>query len=156
MKKIFLACIISFSLVSIGRAQDYQTGLGLRVGVYNGLTAKHFLGEKSALEGIISTRWKGIGFTGLYALHNRLFGADQLKWYGGLGAHVGFYNGNHAKWGTAGTKYSVIGFDAILGLEFSFRDIPISLNLDWKPAFNIWGFQGVWADELALGMRYTF
>ena len=156
MRKLLLACIIALSLVSISSAQDYNTGLGLRVGIYNGLTAKHFLGTKSALEGIISTRWKGIGITGLYELHNSLFNADRLKWYVGGGAHVGFYNGDNADWGSPGTKYAVIGLDGILGLEFSFSDIPISLDLDWKPVFNIWGYQGVWADELALAMRYIF
>ena len=156
MRKLLLTCIIALGLVSISRAQDYNTGLGLRVGIYNGLTAKHFLGTKSALEGIVSTRWKGIGITGLYELHNSLFNADRLKWYVGVGAHVGFYNGDNAEWGSPGTKYAVIGLDGILGLEFSFRNIPISLDLDWKPVFNIWGYQGVWADELAIAMRYIF
>ena len=156
MRKLLLACMITLSLVSISSAQDYNTGLGLRVGVYNGLTAKHFLGTKSALEGIISTRWKGIGITGLYELHNSLFNADRLKWYVGVGAHVGFYNGDNAEWGSPGTKYSVIGLDGILGLEYSFSKYPISLSLDWKPAFNIAGYKGVWADELAIAMRYIF
>jgi hypothetical protein len=156
LKTLFFACIITFSLVSIGRTQDYDTGLGLRVGLYNGLTAKHFLGEKSALEGIISMRWKGIGITGLYELHNSLFNADGLKWYVGGGAHVGFYNGDHTEWGTPETKYRVMGLDGILGLEYSFNSFPISLSIDWKPAFNIVGYRGIWADEFALAMCYTF
>ena len=156
MKKFLFTCFMAIIVISVGNAQDYKNGLGLRVGVYNGFTVKHMLGPKSALEGIISTRWKGIGITGLYELHNPLFRTDQLKWYAGLGAHLGFYNGDHAKWGEPGTSYTVIGFDAILGLEFCFSDIPISLDLDWKPAFNFWGYQGVWADEITLAMRYIF
>ena len=36
-------------------AQDYQTGVGLRLGVSNGLTVKHFLSDRAALEGILHT-----------------------------------------------------------------------------------------------------
>jgi hypothetical protein len=156
VKKSLFTCLLALVLVSMGNAQDYKNGLGLRVGVYNGFTVKHMLGPKSALEGIISTRWKGIGITGLYEFHNTLFNSDQLRWYAGLGGHVGFYNGDNASWGSPGTSYSVVGFDAILGLEFCFSDVPISLDLDWKPAFNFWGYKGVWADEVTFAMRYIF
>ena len=53
-------------LFSFGQAQDYNTGIGLRGGLSNGLTIKHFISSNTALEGIISTRWRGLELTGLY------------------------------------------------------------------------------------------
>ena len=158
MKKIVITFLIVFSLVSLSYAQDYNTGVGLRGGFSSGLTVKHFIGSKSALEGILSSRWRGFQVTGLYEVHNQAFKVDRLKWYFGFGAHVGFWNGDYTNqyWGEPGTTYTVVGIDGILGLEYSFSEVPINLSLDWKPAFNFVGYSGVWADGGALSIRYIF
>jgi len=158
MKKIIVIFLIVFSLGSISYAQDYNTGIGLRGGFSSGLTVKHFIGSKSALEGILSTRWRGFQITGLYEIHNHFFDVERMKWYFGFGGHVGFWNGDytHNYWGEPGTTYTVVGIDGILGLEYSFSEVPINLSLDWKPAFNFIGYSSWWADGGALSIRYIF
>jgi hypothetical protein len=157
MKRIIITCLLVFGLVSINYSQDYKTGIGLRGGWESGLTVKHFIGAKSALEGILATRWRGFEITGLYEIHNQAFKVDRLKWYLGFGGHAGFWNGDYTRgWGTSGTNYTVIGIDGILGLEYSFSEVPINLSLDWKPAFNFIGYSGWWADGGALSIRYIF
>jgi hypothetical protein len=158
MKKFVFMLLIVFGLVSTGKAQDYNTGIGLRGGWESGLTIKHFIGSKSALEGILATRWRGFELTGLYEIHNTAFNAERLKWFFGFGAHIGFWNGDytHKYWGEPGTNYTVIGVDGILGLEYSFEEVPINLGIDWKPAFNFSGYTGWWADGGALSIRYIF
>lgn len=158
MKKIVLAFLILFCLVSVSNAQDYKTGIGLRGGFEYGLTIKHFTREKSAMEFILASRWRGFEITGLYEVHNQAFDVERLKWFVGFGAHVGFFNGNYTYryWGTQGSNYTVVGIDGILGLEYSFTEVPINLSLDWKPAFNFVGYSGFWADGGALSIRYIF
>jgi hypothetical protein len=156
MKKILLTLVLAVTLLALANAQDYKTGIGLRGGLYNGLTIKHFIGGKAALEGILSTRWSGFEITGLYEIHNRAFDVDRLNWYYGLGGHVGFYNGDKTSWGTAGTAYTVVGVDGILGLEYSFNEIPINISLDWKPAFNLIGYSHFFGDGGAFSIRYIF
>ena len=156
MKKLILTFVVSFCLLIIAGAQDYKTGIGLRGGLYYGLTVKHFISEKAALEGLLSTRWSGFEITGLYEVHNRAFDVDRLNWYFGGGAHIGVYNGNHTNWGTVGTNYTNIGIDGILGLEYNFNEIPLNLSLDWKPSFNLAGYSGFWGDGGALSIRYIF
>jgi hypothetical protein len=158
MKKIAITCLFIFSLVSISSAQDYRTGVGLRGGFESGLTIKHFVGEKSALEGIFSTRWRGFQMTGLYEIHNQAFNEERFKWFFGFGAHVGFWNGDYTYeyWGTQGTNYTVAGLDGILGLEYSFREVPINIGIDWKPTYNFGDYTGFWADGGALSIRYIF
>ena len=158
MKKIFFICILVLGLGTIAKAQDYNTGIGFRGGFSSGLTVKHFVGSKAAFEGILSTRWNGFIVTGLYEVHNQAFNAEGLKWYFGFGGHIGFWNGNYSKnyWGDYGTSYTVVGIDGILGLEYSFSEVPINLSLDWKPAFNFVGYSGFWADGGALSIRYIF
>jgi hypothetical protein len=158
MKKILITFLIIICLNSISKAQDYNTGIGLRGGFYNGLTVKHFISTKTALEGLLISRWRGFELTGLFEVHNQLADAERLKWYIGFGAHVGFWNGDYtySRWGVQGQNYTVVGIDGILGLEYSFREVPINIGLDWKPAFNFSGYYGFWADGAALSIRYIF
>jgi len=156
MRKIIISCLLAFSFALISNAQDYNTGIGLRGGYFNGFTIKHFISSKSALEGIFDSRWRGFQATGLYEVHNQAFNAPRLKWYIGFGGHVGFWNGDYATWGDYGTNYTVAGIDGILGLEYSFREIPINLGIDWKPSLNIIGYSGFWGDGGAFSVRYIF
>jgi len=158
MKKIVMTCLVVFCLAYVAKAQDYNTGIGIRGGFENGLTVKFFTAEKPALEFILASRWRGFEATGLYEIHNRAFDVDRLKWYFGLGGHIGFWNGNYTynQWGVYGKNYTVIGVDGILGLEYSFTEVPINIGLDWKPAANLIGYQGFWADGGALSVRYIF
>ena len=119
-------------------------------------TVKHFIGEKSALEGLVSTRWKGIEITGLYEMYNQAFDVERLNWYFGGGAHIGFYNGDNTDWGTAGATYTNLGIDGILGMEYNFIEVPINLSIDWKPAVNITGNNGFVSDNGAISIRYIF
>ncbi len=152
MKKIAFTILVIFCGYFIANAQDYNTGIGLRGGFSNGITIKHFVTSKAAFEGIIASRWRGLELTGLYEIHGRAFNTERLKWF------VGFWDGNytHKYWGDSGTSYTVIGIDGILGLEYSFVEVPINIGLDWKPAFNFYGHSGFWADGGAFSIRYIF
>lgn len=156
MKNILATLIIVLSVVSLANAQDYKTGIGIRGGLYNGLTLKHFIGEKTALEGIVDTRWHGFDVTVLYELHNSAFDVDRLNWYYGVGGHVGFHDGDYYPDGTAGNNLTTIGVDGILGIEYNFREAPINISLDWKPAFNLVGESKFWGDGGAFSIRYIF
>jgi hypothetical protein len=158
MKKLIITSLIAFCIVSVSIAQDYRTGVGVRGGFESGLTVKHFTREKSAYEFILASRWRGFEVTGLYEVHNQAFDAERLKWFVGFGGHVGFWNGDYTYkyWGDQGTNYTVAGIDGILGLEYSFKEVPFNLSLDWKPAFNFIGYSGFWGDGGALSIRYIF
>ena len=167
MKKISLSILLAFFLISMSNAQelvstssarDYNTGIGVRGGFWNGLTIKHFVSSKSAFEGIFDSRWRGGQITGLYEIHNTAFNTERLKWFIGFGGHIGFWNGDYNKhyWGDPGTSYTVVGIDGILGLEYSFIGIPFNISLDWKPAMNLIGYSGFWVDGGAFSVRYIF
>lgn len=155
MKKISITILITFFAFAYGSAQDYNTAIGLRGGFANGITIKHFVSDKAAFEGIIASRWRGVELTALYEIHGRAFDTDRLNWYAGFGGHVGFWDGNDTRWGDD-RSYTVIGIDGILGLEYNFLEIPINFSVDWKPAFNLFGYSGFWADGGALSIRYIF
>jgi hypothetical protein len=136
-------------------AQNYTTAVGVRGGLFNGITLKQFVGEYTAFEGIVYSRWNGIGATVLLEHHNDLLDMDELKWYFGYGAHVGFYSSEHVAW-AENKSFMNLGADGILGVEYVFSDLPISLSIDWKPYFNLIGYTGLFLDGGGLSVRYTF
>lgn len=156
MKKLTFVLLIALFLGLKSNAQDYNTGIGLRGGWGTGLTIKHFLNGKAAVEGILDTQWRGLSVTGLYEIHNRAFDVDRLNWYYGVGGHIGFWDGQYYRDYKTDTNYTVIGIDGILGLEYNFKDIPFNLGIDWKPVFNLTGSSGFYGDGGAISIRYIF
>jgi hypothetical protein len=148
-KKILSAAIVLLVVIGSVSAQDYKTALGVKF--YPGaITLKHFISDKAALEGIGYFYNHGTRITGLYEFHFDIPNADNLRWYVGPGAHVGFYN----------TKYgggSQIGIDGVLGLDYKIKSAPINLSLDWQPSFEFGnaignGFGGSWG---GFAIRYV-
>jgi len=156
MKKIGFTILLTLFAFLYSNAQDYHTGIGFRGGFTNGLTIKHFVSSKTALEGIIGSRWRGLELTGLYEIHGRAFKAERLNWYIGFGGHVGFWDGKYTKWGERDQQYTVVGIDGILGLEYNFAEVPFNISVDWKPAYNFYGYTEFWVDGGAFSIRYIF
>lgn len=156
MKRKLLFILVLICTVTFTYSQDYSTGIGLRGGLSQGLTVKHFLSEKTAAEGLLQTRWGGFSVTALYEIHSQnVFDVDRLNFYYGAGGHVGLWEGN-SSWGTVGTQYIIIGIDGVLGLEYNLEAIPLNFSIDWKPEFNIVGYRAFWPDGGALSVRYIF
>lgn len=156
MKKFILATSILILTVFATNAQSYDTGIGLRGGLYNGLTVKHFVSSDAAVEGILSTRWGGFNVTILYEMHKIAFDTPGLYWFYGFGGHIGFWDGNNNPWFNDNDNYTVFGIDGIIGMEYVFEDIPFTIGLDWKPAINLAGNSNFLADGGALSLRYIF
>lgn len=154
MKKLIIVLTFIFAIVFASYSQDYKTGFGIRGGLSNGLTVKHFISSESALEGLLTARWNGFLVTGLYERHAQAFGITGLYWYYGFGAHIGTWNHNYRK--DRYDNYSVIGVDGIIGIEYNITEIPFNISLDYKPGLNLIGKPFGMTDEVALSIRYVF
>ncbi|MBL0105642.1 MAG: hypothetical protein IPP51_18770 [Bacteroidetes bacterium] len=169
MKKLSLLFVL-FITISTARAQDYNNGIGLRLGgISSGITFKHFMNSDAALEGILGWGRHAIFITGLYEKHAAFGNAQGLYWFYGGGAHIGFYNDDY---GYAYFRYYKkknvvyvnenyhqsnisLGGDFILGLEYKFDGAPLTLGLDVKPVIDIVpGFYGYF--DGAFTVRFTF
>ena len=155
MKKLLIVLSLFTAMAGLVAAQDYTTGIGFRGGPFNGVTVKHFIKQNGAVEVLLASRWKGVEATGLYEIHNNFGNIDRLKFYFGAGGHLGVYNGKHTRWDDNEGAYPVLGADLILGIEYSFREVPANLGFDWKPAYNILG-SGFVADGAAFSIRFIF
>src|SRR3978361_1471563 len=70
--------------------QDYTNAIGVKLLDGGGITYKHFLDDKNAIEGIGFFWNRGTRITGLYEIHHTINGVAGLKWYIGTGSHDGF------------------------------------------------------------------
>ncbi len=157
MKKLLLLLFVYFLLITTCvKAQtndvgaDYNTALGIKF-YPTGVTLKHFVTSKNALEGLGYFLSYGARVTGLYEIYGNINNAGALKWYVGPGAHLAFYNANNGS-GTA------LGIDAVLGLDYKIGSVPLDISFDWQPSvefgnFKNHGFGGNWG---GIGFRYTF
>lgn len=143
----------------VASAQHYGTALGARVGFFNGITVKHFIGGSNAIEGIGAFRWGGFALTGLYEWQKPFESVPGLDYFLGVGGHIGvwdndrYYRYNHDR--RAG-NFTILGVDFIAGLEYTFREVPFNIGIDWKPAFNLVGDSHWWGDGAAISIRYVF
>lgn len=156
MKKLFLVLVIVISLNLVARSQDYKTSAGLRAGVPYGLTIKHFMSENNAVEVLLASRWSGFVITGLYENEHWTGEYPGLNWFWGFGGHVGFWDaGTNPRFNATYTG-SAIGIDGIIGLEYTFDEIPLNLSLDLLPTVNLFGYSGWGGINSALSIRYVF
>lgn len=156
MKKIII--VLTFVMATaVVSAQDYNAAIGLRGGESQGITFKTFVGGSSAFDIILGTHYHGLNFTLLYEIHkNDIFGVDNLAFFYGFGGHLGFYNSTYWPW--AYEHYSsgpVIGIDGVVGIEYTFDEIPINISLDIVPSINIIPYVGYW-QRGAISVRYVF
>lgn len=155
MKKMsFLLFVALFSIAVSGKAQSmgqkYKTAVGVKFWDGGGVTLKHFINDKTALEGILFFWGNGVRVTGLYELHFPISSVSGLQWYVGPGAHIGFYNNKHGNDGVS------IGIDGVLGLDYKLNNAPLNFSLDWNPNVEFGsdhGFNGGWG---GFAVRYTF
>jgi hypothetical protein len=159
MKKyIFIIFFFIFGFILKSEAQrDYSTAIGFRMGPASGLTVKTFLSDRAAFEGLLSTRWRGFLLTGLYELHQDVFGSTAFNFYYGLGGHIGWWDTDKYDhpWWDDDDVHTAFGIDGIIGLEYTFEEIPFNISVDWKPMFTITKGSGFTGDGAGFAVRYT-
>ena len=157
MKKVVLLTLLFAFFVVSSNAQEYRTSLGLRAGLPYGLTIKHFLNKTNAIEGVLAGSYGGFIITGLYENEHWTGQYPGLNWFWGVGGHVGFWDPErNPNFNDTYTGSAVIGVDGIIGLEYTFEEIPLNLSLDLLPAVNLIGYTGWGGINGALSIRYVF
>jgi len=166
MKFFALAIAMLFLFLQNVKAQtvDYKTGIGIRAGDPSGITVKHFLDPKQAIEGILSFWPWGPSLTVLYEFHETAFDVPGLVWFYGLGGHIRAYpdswRSSYRGWHRDYERYNSrlgLGVDGIIGLEYKIPPIPITLSLDLKPMIEFTTYGNVYIGiDPGLSIRYVF
>ncbi|MFM9911123.1 MAG: hypothetical protein ACKVOW_17410 [Chitinophagaceae bacterium] len=144
---IILGILLTAGVVT-SIAQDYRFAVGVRLSnstptLNNSVTAKYFVTEKSAIEGLVSFGSR-FGLGALLELH-KSFQPQGFGWFYGGGLYVGFGDNN-----------TYVGPTGIIGLDYKFSGIPLNLSLDWKPELDIVPRINFVPDGFALSARFAF
>lgn len=155
--RITLLILLAGLFINNSNAQDYNLGIGVRLGYNPGLTLKKSLSSNTYFEALLSANSHGFIVTGLWEKQQPFLNEPGFSWFYGVGAHFGAWDQNHNynNWYTHNDELT-IGVDGILGLEYSFVNAPFSLALDWKPAFDVISSPGLRVGNGAFSVRFTF
>ncbi|MFC3414296.1 hypothetical protein [Algoriphagus hitonicola] len=151
----------------------YRTAIGVRGGYTSGVTFKHFVNSRAAIEVILgASRWRGTSLTGIYEWHKPgALEVAELSWVYGFGARLGFFDGRNYYAGYGGPcndpgnpkcpaywdgrSFAAIGLVGIGGLEYKFNDAPVTIGLDLIPYIYFQHYRGNFIDG-SLSVRYTW
>ena len=162
MKKIALLFSMLFVLAMANdlKAQNYQSAVGLRLGVPLGISYKFFISEPGAIELYLGFRSYSFGYTyinpgAMYQHHFPISSIDGLSWYVGGGASVFLYNYKSSFGGVEDGSFG-IGLNGVLGLDYKFTNAPINISADWTPTIYLSGYNtGFGGGAGALSVRYV-
>jgi hypothetical protein len=140
--------IVAFvaTATNLSAQAPYKAAIGIRTGYYGniGLDVKYFINEKAALEVMASTRSYGSSYYYAYRYrYNEIMALYQIQsplklpetniegfsWYYGGGASIGFFSNE-----VASNSISLAG---VVGTEYKFPKIPLTLSIDWMPRYFI-------------------
>ena len=159
-------------IFSAGHAQEYQKQAGIRFGNTTGFTCKFIKDNYFAMEGILGFRNHGAQLYVLLESRRPVFNnkIENMYLYYGGGLHGGYvrwddYNnddpyyypehGHHYDYNHAGPAF---GADAVIGMEYGFESVPITIGVDFKPFFEIYGPMYLRANfwDFGFQVRYNF
>ena len=130
IKLIFLLVVLT-SVISF--SQDYKSAVGGKLGYGLIGTYKMFLNEKSAIDVFGGIRWGGLAAGAYYLIHTPVKSVENLKWYWGLGGSITTWN-----YGFAGySSYYELGASGVIGLDYTIKDYPVNVSVDWAPTFVV-------------------
>ncbi len=134
-----------------------DNAVGLRMGLGAGVTFQHFTSNRAALEAIAYQRLGAVNLTILAEAHEKISNVSGLRYFYGAGAHAWVFNQNSVLMDNVLRKNAyALGLDAIVGVAYYFRSMPISFSVDWKPAINLKGSHYIEWDAGAISARYRF
>ncbi|MEM7107180.1 MAG: hypothetical protein AAF519_03055 [Bacteroidota bacterium] len=150
---------------------QYKNSSGIRLGYTSGLTYKRFISNEQAMEFMASGRNEGFQFTTLYQFHKPMdigFNDDFYLYYG-VGAHVGYerlddrrlngpFNSPTSEFQTREQSFFTMGVNTILGVEYRWLKIPMTVSVDIKPYLDFIGMRRTklrfW--DTAISFKYIF
>jgi hypothetical protein len=127
-------------------AQPYEHAGGIRAGYSSGLSYKgFFLHRMSAIEIDALYNQHGLNLAGMFVMHVEPFRNSRwLLYFGG-----GLFGGNWDQELSAGVA-------AIGGMEYTLRDLPLNIGLDWRPMGNLYKEGSYDLLDFGLTIRYRF
>jgi hypothetical protein len=143
MKKFFAIAALLVATLSVS-AQDYNWAVGLRGGLFNGITAKKII-NNNAIEAGVALYSRAVSIDAVYEWQQPVIG-EGFHLYYGAGAYTNLSN-----------HYFGLGAEGVLGLEYRIPiNFPLAVSLDYRPAINVIGGVHPVFVNFGFGVKYCF
>jgi hypothetical protein len=163
--KHFILIIILFCATFTTKAQDFKQAAGIRMGWTPGFEYRIFTDPANSYKFLLGTRDRGVQLHLFKEFHryNMFSFTDQITFFYGAGLHAGYekwdvihYHEN-TQWYETRTGL-IAGLDGLVGLEYTFYEVPISLGIEAKPYFEFFGQEifDVEIFDFAFTAKYLF
>lgn len=141
MKKYLLIIALAF-LSQLSWGQAYSTGIGFKGGYpgYGGLNLKHDFGGVFG-DFTIGGSNNYLSLSAIAEKQQTLEG--NLDWYVGVGAYLNSWRNSYYYKDKYYDHGAAVGAVGVLGIEYTFDELPINIGLDAGPAVNIVPYFGV-------------
>lgn len=156
MKKLLLAIVAVFALSMTANAQNHALGVRLGGGQGYGaeLSYQHGLGG-NRLEFDLGLHngdhHTAFSLTGIYQWTGEI--GSGFGWYAGVGARLGYWSYDDNVNSDSDVAIALAGQ---LGIEYTFKPVPIQLSLDIRPCFYLIPNTDFHWGDIALGIRFCF
>ena len=147
-QKKFLVFFLLLAASSTVSFAQYRHQAGVRLGsndqvVSTGFTYRYHFNNNKAVEAILNLR-EPIALGALYEIFKPITAVENLSWFYGGGAYVGFKGIDN------------LGITGIAGLDYQFTEVPINLTIDWKPELTVTQSVRFRASTVAVSVRFAF
>jgi len=164
MKTLKVLLVSAFALVALSSSAQQAIGLRFGGGSASGadISYQRAMSDANRLQldlGIdIDGDYTNFGLTGTYQwVFDLADVTDGLQWFVGPGAQLGFWDYDYEYNGVDyGNNGSYFGIGGILGIDYTFTEVPIQLSLDTRPMYQVIDGEGDAYWGIALGVRYAF
>jgi hypothetical protein len=145
MKHLLL--ISGFFIIScVAFSQEFKYAAGIRAGYTGGVEFRVYSDDLNSYKFLLGAREGGAAFHAIKEFHRpNLFSfTDQLNFVYGAGVHMGYERWNQQYYNYYTNYYIkhtafIAGIDGLAGLEYIFREVPVSLGFEVKPFFDLFG-----------------
>lgn len=168
MKNASILLLIMLFGASVTRGQEYHTIPPFAVGVRGSIDGiggnfRYYARDLFSLEaqinvsggkpnGLPNNTGKSVMGVALAELNVPLY-TTQFRLFLGAGMHYGSWE----RYKDISTPEGTFGFDGIVGFEYTFQQMPVSVSLDYKPSVTyLVGPQNFPNNATGLAMRYYF
>lgn len=161
MRRLLGIMLVGFLLIQSTKSSAqvvnnyYDKAIGAKF-YPNAITFKKFVTEENALEGVFYISDFGFRVTALFENHQPVDGYENLFWYVGLGTHIGYGFGKYNSSYPDSQEKTYFGADAVIGLDYKIKFMPINLSIDWQPSLNFLGNRRFEAGWGGVSIRYIF
>jgi hypothetical protein len=142
MKSILLFTL-AMLISEFAYSQNYKTAIGFKGGFpgFVALNIKHSLGSTTAIEASIGGGRNFLWLEGLFEINKDM--GSGFNWYYGIGGDIGTWNNNYNfKYRESYYNGAYGGVDGVIGIEYTFNEIPFNIAVDATPTVRLFPYVG--------------